>query len=91
MPDVIPGIEGGRLEHTAADDEVFCTAWGLDELPRIRRGEEHVRFLFSRLKSLSLGGSGGNCCSHFIPWEEGGCLPEAAGSGSFAFCRQPLV
>ena len=25
-----------------------------------------------------LQGSGGNCCSDFILWEAGGCLPEAA-------------
>jgi hypothetical protein len=46
---------------------------------------------FFSFEVSKLGGSGGNCCSHFIPWEEGGCLPEAAVSGSFAFCLQSLV
>lgn len=32
-------------------------------------------FLFEVTK---LQGSGGNCCSDFILWEAGGCLPEAA-------------
>lgn len=53
VPDVIPlGVEGWEsLEHTAADDEVISTIWGMDEFTGERK--KNVTFLFSCLKSLS--------------------------------------
>lgn len=64
---------GESLEHTAADDEVISTIWGMDEFTGERKKTCH--FSFSLFEVTKLQGSGGNCCSDFILQEAGGCLP----------------
>lgn len=68
------------MEHTAAEDEVIGTTQGVDEFTgeRKKKSCHFSSFLFEVTK---LQGSGGNCCSDFILWEAGGCLPEAAAHG----------
>ena len=78
VPDVIPGSwgEGKSLACTAAGDEVISTVWGMEEFTRERKKKCHFSFFLFEVTKLQ--GSGGNCCSDFILWEAGGCLPEAA-------------
>ena len=75
-PDVIPQAEVG--ENTAANDEVISTIWGIDEFTGERGKKKTCHFSFFFFEVTKLQGSGGNCCSDFILWEAGGCLPEAA-------------
>lgn len=42
------------------------------------KGKKKCHFSFFLFEVTKLQGSGGDCCSDFILWEAGGCLPEAA-------------
>ena len=75
------GVDGwASSEHTAADDEVISTIWGMDEFTTERK-KKTCHFSFFSFEVTKLQGSGVNCCSDFILWEAGGCLPEAAAHG----------
>lgn len=48
-----------------------------------RKKKNTCHFSFFSFEVTKLQGWGGNCCSDFILWEAGGCLPDAAAHGSF--------
>lgn len=80
--DVIPGSWGGGEPGAHS-----CRWWGQQHSLGngwVHWGKEKKKtchFSFFLFEVTKLQGSGGNCCSDFILWEAGGCLPEAAARG----------